>query len=164
MDTKSRVYKICDNLQKIATDGKMSQKHAAVIYINKNKILSTGVNRIYKSNCTNKNKKANIKSEHAEEVAINSLPFNLINNNKGRRRLHLLVIRINSKGEFCNSKPCYDCILKLKEYNIYKVHYSTGIIDKQIDSCLIKNIENNHFSKLNRIINYNNNKPIKLRI
>ena len=151
MNTKSRVHKICYNLQKIAIDGKMSQKHAAVIYINKNKILSTGVNRIYISNYSNKNKKSNIKSEHAEEVAINSLPFNLINKNKGRSRLHLLVIRINAKGEFCNSKPCHDCILKLKKNNIYKAHYSTGI-DRQIDSCLIKHIENNHFSKLNRIL------------
>ena len=47
-----------------------------------------------------------------------------------KRKLCLLVIRINAHGELTESKPCSHCVEVLKEYGIRKVSYSTkeGII------------------------------------
>ena len=43
----------------------------------------------------------------------------------------LIVIRINSKGELCNSKPCKNCILSIRKhshfYNLKKIIYSDDL-------------------------------------
>lgn len=47
-----------------------------------------------------------------------------------KRKLCLLVIRIDAQGNLTESKPCSHCVEVLKEYGIRKVCYSTkeGII------------------------------------
>lgn len=62
--------KICDELKIIAKDSKMAQKHAAAIFTNKNNVLSFGINKVFKTGYGINN----ILSEHAEIMAIKSLP------------------------------------------------------------------------------------------
>lgn len=47
----------------------MAQKHAAAIFVNKNNVISVGVNKIFK----NGHGVENIISEHAESAVIKSL-------------------------------------------------------------------------------------------
>ncbi len=36
----------------------------------------------------------------------------------------LLIIRINSKGDFVNSRPCNECIEMMRQYKIGRIYYS----------------------------------------
>jgi len=36
----------------------------------------------------------------------------------------LIVIRVNSKGELCSSRPCYNCLDMMKAVGIKRVYYS----------------------------------------
>lgn len=57
---------------------------------------------------------------HAEECVLNKMK------NKLPRKTKLIVIRINNKCELIDSKPCVNCINKLKATNIKKVIYSNN--------------------------------------
>jgi deoxycytidylate deaminase len=70
-----------------------------------------------------KNKKiiqcfVNVYGMHAEERAINFIVYRKLEN------ISLIVIRVNSNNELCFSKPCVNCILKIKNLKIKKVIYS----------------------------------------
>ena len=77
-----------------------------------------------------------IQGIHSEHDAINKL--RPLYNRKNLKKIDLLVVRFNLKGNLCMSKPCEQCInmlLKLpktKGYKINKIHYSNneGIIVK----------------------------------
>jgi len=60
----------------------------------------------------------------------------------------LLVIRINSFGFLCNSKPCSECVKKIKRasryLNIKKIVYSTE--NNTYESVSVENLENEHKS------------------
>lgn len=45
----------------------------------------------------------------------------------------MIVIRIDSNGNFCNSVPCSQCLLRIKNFGINKIIYSddNGLIVKQ---------------------------------
>ena len=62
-----------------------------------------------------------------------------------RKKLKILVIRV-SDGKLANSKPCVNCIKLMKQANIYKVYYSTGLDDNPVESCLVKKIHSTHVS------------------
>ena len=36
----------------------------------------------------------------------------------------MIVIRVNSKGELCSSRPCYNCLDMMKAVGIKRVYYS----------------------------------------
>lgn len=40
---------------------------------------------------------------------------------------HLLVVRLNSNNKLANSKPCVDCLEKLKKIGIKKIYYSDAM-------------------------------------
>lgn len=42
-----------------------------------------------------------------------------------KRKLHIMVIRINSNNELTESKPCGHCLEVMQSYGIRKVTYST---------------------------------------
>lgn len=42
-----------------------------------------------------------------------------------RRKLHVVVIRINTNNEITESKPCSHCVDVMRSYGIRKVTYST---------------------------------------
>lgn len=77
---------------------------------------------------------------HAEENALIKYRTKLrVRDRKeiARRKLHMVVIRINAHDELVNSKPCTNCIKLMKEFGIRKVSYSTpqGMVTE-----LVKNI------------------------
>lgn len=65
---------------------------------------------------------------HAEENALHK--YHSCAGVRGRkkitpRKLHMVVIRINSEGNLTESKPCSHCVDVMKSYGIRKVTYST---------------------------------------
>lgn len=72
-------------------------------------------------------------ARHAEENALDRYHSGI--GFKGRkkitpRKLHIIVIRVNSIGDMVESKPCSHCTEVMRSYGIRKVTYSTnnGII------------------------------------
>jgi len=61
-----------------------------------------------------------------------------------RKKLEMVVIRVNNKGNLANSKPCNNCIYYLRLYGVKNVYYSNdnGVIVKE----KINYIENEHCS------------------
>lgn len=86
---------------------------------------------------------------HAETKSIN-----LYKNNKFRniykypRKWDILVIRINSYGNLCGSKPCENCLKEIYKYNIKGIYYvdDEGILVYEN----ILNITTTHISNGNR--------------
>ena len=67
-------------------------------------------------------------ARHAEENVLaryNKLLEKVDSKNYKKRKLCLLVIRIDAQGNLTESKPCSHCVEVLKEYGIRKVSYST---------------------------------------
>lgn len=68
-------------------------------------------------------------SVHAEDSAMRKLASH--GTQKRKRKVDLLVMRINKSGSYGNSKPCLHCILQLsqilprKGYTLSKVYYTT---------------------------------------
>ena len=65
---------------------------------------------------------------HAEIDAMSRLPY-YFNNKKRKKKLDLIVIRINLHGELRQSKPCIHCIKylnRMKNYTIRYVYYSNN--------------------------------------
>ena len=61
-----------------------------------------------------------------------------------RKKLEMFVIRVNSKGNLVNSKPCNSCIYYMQLYGIKSVYYSNdgGEIIKE----KLNDIESTHYS------------------
>jgi hypothetical protein len=88
---------------------------------------------------------------HAEIDAMLKLPR--------RRKIHkhqiisMVIIRINNSGTLKNSKPCYNCLMKLQKlylfgYNLCNIYYSDEngkIIKKKYIDLL--NEQNKHISR-----------------
>jgi cytidine deaminase len=90
-------------------------------YYKKTKILSYGVNRMPNSDNI-------IPGIHAEHDAILKLPP--LKNKKKLQSINLLVIRVSVKNKLQCSKPCNNCIQKMKflpeskGYKIKNIYYS----------------------------------------
>lgn len=73
---------------------------------------------------------------HAEMEALKRLDGRC-RHTRRRKKINLIVLRVNKSGELCNSKPCGKCIeymAGLKNYRINKVYYSDengGIVAKK---------------------------------
>jgi deoxycytidylate deaminase len=67
-------------------------------------------------------------AKHAEENALNKYNLNIGNGGRkaiSKRKLHVVVIRIDSNYELTESKPCSHCAEVMRLYGIRKVTYST---------------------------------------
>jgi deoxycytidylate deaminase len=67
-------------------------------------------------------------ARHAEENALEKYISSIgIKGRKAvaRRKLHVVVIRINNENEITESKPCSHCVEVMRSYGIRKVTYST---------------------------------------
>lgn len=85
-----------------------TSKHAAAILRTRKIPLSFGINSNYNG--------------HAEQVAVKNAYSNIRNK---RKKLNIIVIRVNKKGELTLSRPCTRCIINLRETEaIDKVFYS----------------------------------------
>ena len=77
--------------------------------------------------------------------------------------MNILVIRVNGKNEFVNSKPCENCLYYLRLYGIKNVYYSN---DKgEIVREKIEDIENTHqtisHTRYNEYLDTNSDELIK---
>tara|TARA_B110000114_G_scaffold185317_1_gene231812 strand:+ start:1069 stop:1698 length:630 start_codon:yes stop_codon:yes gene_type:complete len=120
--------------KEVATKSLLNHQHGCVI-VYKNKIVSSGYNRI--SNNNNKN----YGSLHAEiDAILNLVKMNKFQNKTIRNNCSLYVIRIK-KGtkELKMSKPCEKCIHKIQKYNIGQTYYSTN--DSFIDDLICQFIK-----------------------
>lgn len=83
-------------------------------------------------------------STHAEEAVLNKITT------KKRKLLHgrLFILRVTTdkKGEikFTNSKPCSECVKKIKASGIKKIAYSNDLGEIVYEKT--SNLSNNHIS------------------
>lgn len=100
-------------LIKIASNSTVLHKHASAL-IHDDIILSSGYNKFTHNNVT---------TIHAEMDALQK--FNA--KKKNLKYTDIIVIRLNKKGSFINSRPCSFCIQRLQELGIRKVYYSNKL-------------------------------------
>jgi hypothetical protein len=86
-----------------------------------------------------------------------NLPTNFLDSKK---KIDLVVIRINKSGDLCNARPCYKCLNFMKLVNINKVYYS--ISSDKIISENVKNMISIQSSNLTRTLDLFNNDNISL--
>ena len=122
---------IINQLQFEAEKSSIEHQLAAGI-IKSNKLIS----KPYRNSTHTILKYVNTGSLHAEAHAIlkyfgKSFYFdnkkNLVyfpNNNYKRKKIDLIVIRINKNKEICNARPCYNCLNMMKCVGINRVYYS----------------------------------------
>jgi tRNA(Arg) A34 adenosine deaminase TadA len=156
---------IIDQLYNIALKSNIEHKLAAVI-IKGNKIISKPSNNT--SFIMIKN--INTGSLHAEVNAIIKYfgkSFYFYKNNvffpeeyKKKKKIDLVVIRINKNGDLCNARPCYKCLNLMKLVNINKVYYS--ISSEKIICENVKNMVSIQSSNVTRSLDLFNNDNISL--
>lgn len=155
---------IIDQLYNIALKSSIEHKLAAVV-IKGNKILSKPSNNTPFIMIKN----INTGSLHAEVNAIvkyfgKSFYFNkdtvYFPDNYKKKKIDLVVIRINKNGDLCNARPCYKCLNFMKLVNINKVYYS--ISSDKIISENVKNMISIQSSNLTRTLDLFTNDNISL--
>ncbi len=90
-------------LKRLAAKSAVSHKHAACLMNGKGKIISIGVNKHLNTSiptCLGQKTKKLIVSVHAEIDALANC------HSKFYKGSDILVIRVNSKGQLLNSRPC----------------------------------------------------------
>ncbi|AYV85889.1 MAG: cytidine and deoxycytidylate deaminase [Solivirus sp.] len=108
----NRLFRILSRLAALSVH---NSKHAAILFSGKS-IFSTGYNRFDRGklqSCTQSY------STHAEIDAL----YKSRKISK-RKRIYLIVVRLNKNGNFINSKPCNSCIHALKRSNITRIYYT----------------------------------------
>lgn len=106
-----------DDMKKMALNSCVMHKHCACLFQG-DKVLAQGVNKHFRIKpLDNKSKYLAI---HAEVDALSSVKKKLL---KGA---DILVIRVGSKSNLCNSRPCNSCIEKLQQKGIRKAYYSNS--------------------------------------
>lgn len=76
-------------------------------------------------------------STHAEEAVIEN--FRKKNQKIRSNRLRIIVIRINSKGQLADSRPCNRCVRIMQQAGIKRVTYSNAdgkIITSKLEDIL----------------------------
>jgi tRNA(Arg) A34 adenosine deaminase TadA len=124
---------IIDRLIKKATKSNVNNKHSAGLIIN-NKIYSYGINRYLKNNQT----------IHAEINIFEKLKKHI----KLLCGYDIIVIRINKNNILRNSRPCNNCIIKLKKFGIRRIFYSNNSGDVVYE--YLNDMQFNHISSGNR--------------
>ena len=110
-----KYYDNIQTLKRIAQNSPLQHKHSACL-MKGDKIISKGYNKFIKKSIINNNiVKISI---HAEIDALCKLDRKMTKGND------ILIIRISNSYKLKNSRPCDDCITKLKLRGIRKVYYS----------------------------------------
>ena len=69
-------------------------------------------------------------NKHVVVCTLNKLQLNIIKVIGGKSLVFygcsLVVIRIDKKGELCNSKPCIECTKIIHELKLKKIYYSVS--------------------------------------
>lgn len=111
-----------------------SQSHHVSVLFRGGKLLGLGYN-----SARSRYAKKNTVSLHAEVDAL----FHT----KERKRLKILVIRIDRCGKLANSCPCLHCLRFLLSYGIKKISYSTGNANEIKTSRLEDLLKHPHISR-----------------
>lgn len=125
-----RISKYLDMLRRRALNSQLNNRHAAILFSNKETYIGHNNKRTYYNGDL-------VPSTHAEMEVLNKRT-RIGSNNKGK--FSIFVIRINRDGHLCNSKPCHECIKNLKTHNVNKIYYSDD--DGNIVCEFIKKMEN----------------------
>lgn len=132
---------ILDNLYNYASNiNSTKNKHICVILHGK-KIISYGSNSQYGVRLSNSKFSPSL---HAEQQACRCIKTNY-------RNMTILVIRLNSEGKLCNSKPCKNCCEIMRLHGIRKVIYSNE--HGKLESYKLSEFYSDHISKGYRLIN-----------
>jgi deoxycytidylate deaminase len=108
-------HDILNNLKKTALKSPVKSRHSALL-IKKNMILKPFYNKFTRCVILDDEKKFYF-TIHAEIQAMQFF--------KNVSGFDLVVIRLSRDGtHFTNSRPCNDCILKMRQLGIRKVFYS----------------------------------------
>ena len=122
LKTNSKIFKMFEKCACICNKSDSLHKHGAII-AHGNKIISIGYNH-------GRNRLKSITNDHMCQVhaEMHSL-HNLMRTHKKPtpKRYSMYIIRW-SNGQFCNSKPCTECIKFLlnSNFNITRIFYTTG--------------------------------------
>ena len=101
----------------------IKHKHSSALIDSNSNIFSIGINKFVKHVQL---KESNYYRTIHAEMALFKTNVLIKKNSKN---LDIIVIRINNKNELINSRPCRECIEKLKFYGIRKVYYSDNYGD-----------------------------------
>lgn len=109
---------IMNDLIKTAMKSTVNNKHSAVL-IKNDIIYKSAYNKFIKEITIKKNN--NTYTHHLTRHA----EINALYNNKNIKGMDIIVIRIDKMGtKLKNSRPCDNCILKMRKLGIRKVFYS----------------------------------------
>lgn len=139
--TENRDYRHLFNdhlelLTKLASDSIIYYKHAAALLCGTN-LYSLGINK-FVGEFKDKDNKVHYKTVHAEINVFKNFP------KKNVKGMDILVIRINKKFVLKNSRPCNQCIDKLRKIGIRRVYYSND--EGSITSENVEMMEKRHVS------------------
>ena len=115
-----------DFLKKMALNSPMLQKHASCL-LKGDSPTNFGVNKYFKVKGIDT--KPMFLSIHAEVDVMSSCKY--------VKGFDILVIRVNKNGDLKNSRPCNNCIDKMKTKGIRKIYWSTDeqtILSEYVDS------------------------------
>lgn len=77
-------------------------------------------------------------------------PGNKGKNHQTAKKLDLIVIRVNTEGDLCISRPCYNCLNMMKAVNIRRVYYVNN--DREIVYENVRDMISIHASSVARLI------------
>lgn len=138
---------IINKLHDEALGSIINHKLAAAI-INHNKMLG----RPY---CNIPKNRPYIKQEGTIHAELNAIIHWTKNISKKRAKVDIVVIRVNRYGIRCNARPCYNCLLTMKQIGIRRVYYSVNATDIIFEN--IKDMISIQITSYNRLISHYNN-------
>ena len=115
---------VMDQLDKLRLRSSCRNLHVAVLFTNSNRIIDIGVN---KHNTTYKTPLHDTVTIHAEMDVINQYMKGMTKRKLDkfkRKRLKIAVFKITRGGQFSQSQPCNDCLHKLHQCGIHRIHWS----------------------------------------
>ncbi len=124
-------------LKNIASNSPVKYKHSAAL-LQGNKVITVGNNKHLDIKYNNEGIKISI---HAE--------IDCMSNCKNVKGLDLIVIRVNKKGELRNSKPCQECLEKLRKKGIRNVIYSNDL--EELEEWNVGELQTDHHSLWNKV-------------
>lgn len=133
------ITSLTEFLKKEACNSPVLHRHSAAV-IHKNQIMTSGHNKYIKKVVLDGGIIGH-KTMHAELSAALKIKSSIQKLSGG---VDIIVIRINNRMELKNSRPCNNCIEKLKSIGIRRVYYSND--DGEIVREDINTMEKLHIS------------------
>ena len=138
-----------EDLLSIFNASNKTNSNMCTILYNKQNIIAIGYNKFITHVHVFK-KKFLVPSIHAEVDAIRKVIYTKVSPTKKRKKLSLIVLRKNNRGEFMNSKPCMHCIMFMKSKlvnNFINIRDITFFEDNKFKRCTLNELHNNHISR-----------------